>query len=91
MIRRRRRGERVEQVAVARTLCVLVRCGSIVVAIPASSISRIALAGEVVETTARDGQSHVIVGKTEHRALDLGDLLELDLVPRAWLFVASGG
>jgi hypothetical protein len=82
----RRRGKRAVNVEVHRTLCALVRCGGIVVAIPADMVIFIALL-EDVTVARRDGAVAVSAGELVAPAWELGPLLDVDAPSSAWLFL----
>jgi hypothetical protein len=85
--RRRRAPERAEA---ARTLCAIVRCGSIAVAIPAEEVALIALA-EDASVEQRAGGLRITVGALAAPGWSLADLLELDAPVSSWLFLRSPG
>jgi hypothetical protein len=86
-VRRRRGAERVE---VATTLCAIVRCGPIAVAIPADEITFIALAEDA--TLEQRGEAmRVTAGGLAAPAWSLPELLEVDAPVTSWLFLRSHG
>jgi hypothetical protein len=72
-------------------LCVLVRCHTLVVAVPARLVLRMALADEVATTRASNGALLARSGDAVLPAWDLGALLGLSSPTAAWLFLSVDG
>lgn len=88
MIARKRRRRAVEHEEATRTLCALVRCGSLAVAMPADAVTFIAMA-EDVTVTADAGVLRVKAGDLVVPAWELSGLLGLDAPTTTWVFLKT--
>jgi hypothetical protein len=86
-LRRRRRQAR-ERIEVAQTLCAIVRCGSLAVAIPADIVTFIALAQDTTVAPHPRGL-HVRAGDLGAPGWLLPELLGIEGITTSWLFLRS--
>ncbi len=83
---RTRRARRDPRTEASRTLCAIVRCGKLAVAIPADAIAFIA-AADVTTVAQRDGALHVKAGLFDAVGWLLHDELEVAGTLSSWLFL----
>lgn len=82
--------KRKQEIVEVRTLCAIVRCGALAVAIPADAITFIANA-EDTRLVAHDGGVRVVAGEFEAEGALLHQLLGIPGEATSWLFLRSSG
>lgn len=73
----------------ARTLCAIVRCGSLAVAIPADAVTFIANSDEVT-LAERDSVTYVSTAEFQAPGVSLHELLDVGGAVTSWLFLKAG-
>jgi len=86
---RRRRKHAQQKVEANRTLCALVQCDQLAIAIPARTVTFIALAEETTVAEDANGRLRVAASGLVAPAWRLADLLDVDAETTSWLFLGS--